>query len=79
VFRRSLLVEAYAKRPAAGATITDDAQLVEMLGHPVAVVNSDASNLKITTKGDLSLAAAVLKSRPAKAISKMGAFEEAQW
>ena len=44
--------------------ITDDAQLIEAAGHPVAVVEGAPSNLKITTKGDLHLAEAILKSRP---------------
>jgi 2-C-methyl-D-erythritol 4-phosphate cytidylyltransferase len=79
VFRRALLQKAYAKRPADGASITDDAQLVELLNHPVTVVPCDASNLKITTKGDLALASAIIKSRPTKAAPRMGAFEEAQW
>ncbi|MCP4593766.1 MAG: 2-C-methyl-D-erythritol 4-phosphate cytidylyltransferase, partial [bacterium] len=48
VFRRELILEAFAKRPTEGDPITDDAQLVELLGHPVSVVKSDLSNLKIT-------------------------------
>ncbi len=64
VFRRDWLVEAYAKRAQLGKDITDDAQLVEATGHPVQVVEGSPSNLKITTKSDLSLAEAVLKSRP---------------
>lgn len=63
VFRRDWLVEAYAKRMELGKTITDDAQLVEALGHPVAVVQGSAFNFKITTKDDLNLAEAVMKSR----------------
>lgn len=80
VFRRSLLVEAYAKLGEFDGEPTDDAQLVEALGHPVSVVVSDLSNLKITTKGDLALAAAILKFRPApRPSSPRGPFEEAQW
>jgi hypothetical protein len=37
------------------------------------------SNLKITSKGDLFLATAIIKSRPSKKVKKLGAFEEAQW
>ena len=59
--------------------VTDDAQVVEQAGHPVSVVISDATNLKITTKADILLANAILKSRPAKAAPRLGAFEEAQW
>src|SRR5205807_315009 len=64
VFRRDWLVEAYAKRGQLGKDITDDAQLVEAAGHAVHVVEGAATNVKITTKGDLMLADAVLKSLP---------------
>jgi 2-C-methyl-D-erythritol 4-phosphate cytidylyltransferase len=64
VFRREWLVEAYANRAKAGTDITDDAQLIEAAGHPVHVVEGSASNIKITTKSDLFLAEAILKSRP---------------
>lgn len=79
VFRAELLRRAYAALPDDRTQITDDAQLVERLGEAVALVTSDASNLKITAKADLPLANAVLKSRPVRKASKMGAFEEAQW
>jgi 2-C-methyl-D-erythritol 4-phosphate cytidylyltransferase len=64
VFRREWLVQAYAGRAKAGADITDDAQLIEAAGHKVHVAEGSASNVKITTKSDLFLAEAVLKSRP---------------
>jgi 2-C-methyl-D-erythritol 4-phosphate cytidylyltransferase len=64
VFRRDWLVEAYAKRGTLGKDITDDAQLIEAAGHPVHVVEGAAGNIKITTRGDLFLAEAVLKSMP---------------
>jgi 2-C-methyl-D-erythritol 4-phosphate cytidylyltransferase len=63
-FRRDWLVEAYAAREKLGKNITDDAQLLEAAGHPVHVVNGAASNIKITTRGDLFLADAILKSMP---------------
>ena len=79
-FRKTVLIDAYGKLGDAQAeNVTDDAEVVELSGHPVSIVISDASNLKITTRGDLTLAAAVLKSRPPKAVRKLGAFEEAQW
>lgn len=62
VFRRQLLLDAYARRTSAPAT--DDAQLVERLGHKVTVVPGSPMNLKITTKDDLRLAAAMLKALP---------------
>ncbi|TMQ34386.1 MAG: 2-C-methyl-D-erythritol 4-phosphate cytidylyltransferase [Planctomycetota bacterium] len=64
VFRREWLVEAYANRGKVGKEITDDTQLVEAAGHKVYVVEGSSTNVKITTKGDLFLAEAVLKSRP---------------
>lgn len=62
VFRKSLLIEAYAKR--GKEAVTDDAQLVERLGHAVTVVACSAMNLKITTRDDLKLAEQVLKVLP---------------
>jgi len=64
VFRRDWLTDAYARRAELGREITDDAQLVEAAGHPVHVVEGAATNVKITTKDDLALAAAILTSRP---------------
>lgn len=64
VFRRDWLTEAYAQRANFGKNITDDAQLVEAAGHPVFVVEGSTTNIKITTRGDLALAEAILKSQP---------------
>lgn len=64
VFRRDLLLRAYAARATLGPAITDDAQLVEALGHPVRLVAGSPFNLKITTAADLRLASAVLKALP---------------
>jgi 2-C-methyl-D-erythritol 4-phosphate cytidylyltransferase len=60
VFRRDWLEAAHA---AATARATDDAALVEALGHPVRVSMGDPLNLKITTAGDLALAEAWLGRR----------------
>ena len=62
VFRRKLLIEAYAKR--GQGAVTDDAQLVERLGHAVTIVPCSPLNLKITTRDDLKLAEQVLKVLP---------------
>ena len=64
VFRRDWLEAAYAGRAKLGNDITDDAQLVEAAGHKVTVVEGASTNVKITTKNDLFLAEAILKSRP---------------
>ncbi len=62
-FRRDLLLQAYANR-AGVSGITDDAQLVEALGHPIHVVDGSPFNLKITAAADLPLAAALLQAMP---------------
>jgi 2-C-methyl-D-erythritol 4-phosphate cytidylyltransferase len=62
VFRRQLLIDAYARR--GNFVATDDAQLVERLPHPVSVVQCSAMNIKITSKDDLRLAGAILKALP---------------
>jgi len=54
VFRRELLIEAYQQRIT--DVPTDDAQLVERLGKPVYVVQTDHGNIKITAPSDLVLA-----------------------
>lgn len=62
VFRRELLLEAYAKRD--GFQATDDSQLVERIGHPVTVVPGSPINIKITTKEDQRLAEHSLRALP---------------
>ncbi len=62
VFRRQLLLDAYAKR--AGFNATDEAQMVERLGHAVTVVLGSPINMKITTKEDQRLAEQALKALP---------------
>lgn len=77
VFRRDWLVEAYAKRAQLGRDITDDAQLIEALGHPVYLIQGSTTNVKITAREDLALAEAVLKSRPKpKAARPIHPFED---
>ncbi|AWM38611.1 2-C-methyl-D-erythritol 4-phosphate cytidylyltransferase [Gemmata obscuriglobus] len=66
VFRRDWLAEAYAARGRLTVPITDDAQLIEALGHSVVVVPGSPLNFKITTRDDLELADAVLKARAAR-------------
>ena len=52
-FRADLLREAHEKARRDGVVGTDDAMLVERLGHPVRVVRGLAENVKITTPEDL--------------------------
>ena len=67
VFRRQLLLDAYAKRD--GFNATDDAQLVERIGHPVTIVPGSPINLKIATKEDLRLAEQAMKALPKPKLS----------
>ena len=60
VFARDLLLEAHRR---AEATATDDAALVEAIGHEVRVYEGAASNLKVTTPEDLIIAEALLRER----------------
>jgi 2-C-methyl-D-erythritol 4-phosphate cytidylyltransferase len=57
VFRRDWIEAAHA---AARTQATDDAALVEALGHPVRVTTGETLNFKITTAQDLALAEAWL-------------------
>jgi 2-C-methyl-D-erythritol 4-phosphate cytidylyltransferase len=63
VFRRELLVRAYANRFRVPG-VTDDAMLVEALGHACYIVDGSPLNIKITTAADLRLASAVLQALP---------------
>ena len=62
VFRADLLRRAY------GVSLdnaTDDASLVERMGHPVSVYPGSPENVKVTTQVDLLLAEAILSRRAA--------------
>jgi 2-C-methyl-D-erythritol 4-phosphate cytidylyltransferase len=56
VFRAPLLLEAFARARQDGVTASDEAGLVERLGHDVHVVLGSERNLKITRPGDMELA-----------------------
>ncbi len=60
VFRYDILREAHERSRRAA---TDDAALVERLGHRVQVYPGSPRNLKVTTPEDLALAEALLKSQ----------------
>jgi 2-C-methyl-D-erythritol 4-phosphate cytidylyltransferase len=61
IFRREWLIEAYAKR--GDTKPTDDAQLIEQLGHRVRIVPGSRLNIKITTSEDLRWAELAIKSQ----------------
>jgi len=79
VFEKELLKRAYAELSQAEQEITDDAQLLERLGQEVSIVKTDSTNIKITTKSDLTLAEAIIKTQQKKPAKPLGAFEEMQW
>ncbi len=59
IFRYDLLLEAHR---ACQETVTDDASIVEVLGHRVKVFMGSYSNLKVTTPEDLIVAEAILRA-----------------
>lgn len=82
VFDAALLKAAYAKLDTLDTSkITDDAQLVEAMGHAVSIVETDHSNIKLTRKNDVPIAEAIIKSRPKpKGDGALGPYsEEAMW
>lgn len=63
IFGYRTLVEAYEQN--GEADVTDDAELFERAGKPVAVYPGSYENLKITTPEDLALARAIARARRA--------------
>ena len=63
VFRRALLLQAYAQAEKDGFTATDDSCLVERLGVPVAVIMAKNANMKLTYADDLAVAELILQKR----------------
>jgi 2-C-methyl-D-erythritol 4-phosphate cytidylyltransferase/2-C-methyl-D-erythritol 2,4-cyclodiphosphate synthase len=60
VFRFDIISEAHRK---AKGNVTDDASMVESLGHKVKIFKGSYTNIKVTTPEDLIIAEAILKSR----------------
>ncbi len=58
-FRRAVLAEALALGDREGVEATDEAALAERAGHPVRIVEGEASNIKITVAADLPMAEAI--------------------
>ncbi len=67
VFDAQLLRQAFDRAAADGFTASDEAGLVERLGHDVYVVLGSERNLKITRPGDLELAEFYLRQERAHA------------
>lgn len=62
-FHKALLQEAHRKAQLEGYHGTDDAQLVERIGHQVAIVEGNGENIKITRPEDLVIGEAILAGR----------------
>lgn len=56
IFRKDIVLAAYAKAIESGWTGTDDASFVERIGVPVSIVHGERSNIKVTTPDDLEWA-----------------------
>ena len=69
-FKPEIIYKAYENLDDAGKQITDDAQLVELSGHKVKLVESDPSNIKITHGIDMSFASVICKNMASEADSK---------
>ena len=66
-FATKLLKEAFARAEADGVNASDEAGLVERLGHAVHVVLGSERNIKITRPADMDLARFYLESERRKA------------
>jgi len=66
-FRREWLQEAHRKAQVEGVASTDDAYLIEWMGHPVTVVEGSGENIKVTRPEDMIIGEAIFASRQAAA------------
>ena len=63
VFRRDIIIDAYARAREEGFLSTDETSLVERYGYRVLMVPGTFSNIKVTTPEDLFFAEAILRER----------------
>ena len=66
-FRREVLEAALALGERDGVDATDEAALVEWSGHPVRLVDGEATNIKITTREDLVVAESIARADAGRA------------
>jgi len=59
-FQYQVIKEAFDQAAADGFIATDDASLLERLGHPVQMLKGDYRNIKVTTPEDILIAVALL-------------------
>ena len=79
VFSRELIARGYERVAARKLHVTDDAQAVELLGHPIALLENSHPNPKLTTPADLEyleflLAASTRPPRVSRASSSRPPF-----
>ena len=71
-FDRALLARAMAEAKNKGFVGTDEAALVERMGHPIRVVTGSRDNIKITQPEDLALAEALMADGEAERDMRVG-------
>jgi len=82
IFKRELITKAYKNLDEKNKRqISDDSQLVELLGEKVRIVETDSSNIKITQRSDIWITDSILRGREKEKKPKrpIGPYEEAQW
>lgn len=63
IVRRADLLEAYERCPIPLDQVTDDVQLLELIGKPVMLVPGEERNIKLTTAMDLKIAELLLQGQ----------------
>jgi 2-C-methyl-D-erythritol 4-phosphate cytidylyltransferase len=63
VFSKALIVKGYAKIAAEKKSVTDDTAAVEAIGHPVALLENEYPNPKLTHPSDLAYIEFLISSR----------------
>ncbi|NNE43403.1 MAG: 2-C-methyl-D-erythritol 2,4-cyclodiphosphate synthase, partial [Gemmatimonadetes bacterium] len=71
-FRRDVLSRAFASTAEAGVNPTDEAACVEHTGAPVAIVDGERRNLKVTVPEDLIVAEALLGGGSPAQVTRIG-------
>jgi len=64
VFSKDLIVRAYGRVARLGVRVTDDAAAVELIGHPVALLENEHPNQKLTSPADLACLEFLLAPAP---------------
>ncbi len=70
IFRRDWFIAAYEKYAGNHFQATDDSQVLEVAGYPVAIVAGEKTNLKITHPEDMIIAKAIAEQRHKPACKK---------